>query len=342
MTDSEQADRPLVDWDRFKEHLRSYQEVRAVFTAVELDLFTPLAGRCLGAADVARARGTDERATEVLLDALVALGLVDWSPEGYRAGELARRHLVHDAPDPRVNTVLHHAELWRRWSSLTEVVRTGQPAPKDEAPHARRRWLRSMHDAKRARDPEALFPFSLEGVRRAVDLGGGAGTLSVALARACPAARIVLLDRESTRPVARERIPASLWGDRIRFQAGDLLEMPSYGRDFDLAILSAVLHAYPAPVAARLVERAAACLRPGGRLLVRERILQADHAGPRSAALFSLNMVVVTPGGRVWTAERIQGWMREAGLHGIERHPAEKGEALVGIRSPPGIEGAQG
>ena len=55
---------------------RAFMESRVLLTAVELDVFTPLASRAMNAQDVASALGNDLRGTTTLLDALVGIGLL--------------------------------------------------------------------------------------------------------------------------------------------------------------------------------------------------------------------------------------------------------------------------
>jgi SAM-dependent methyltransferase len=323
------------------EELRSFQEMlrgawptRVVLSAVELDVFTPCTPGPASAVQVAAARSTDPRATEVLLDALAALGLLLKHEGTYRAAPLAARHLSPGAPQPLVGMILHQNVLWNRWSHLTEVVRSGQPAPREaegEAEHEA--FIRAMADHKAGLGLTDLLPVDLEGVRRVVDLGGGPGTLAVALTRALPMVEVVLVDRPETLDIAARLVPADLWGSRIRGLAADLETGDPVGSGYDLAILSAVLHAFGPRTAARVVDHAVRCLAPGGRLVVREQVLEDDRTGPVSAALFSVNMLVGTREGRSYTAREIAGWMEAAGLGGLERHPTERGEAIVGRRA---------
>jgi Dimerisation domain len=107
--------------------LRAFQQSRTVLTALELDLFTHLQGGGT-AGDVARAAGTDERATGMLLNALASLGVVRLHRGGYENTELSRT-FVEGEPGQAREAALHLAFLWRRWSTLTECVRAGTRRP---------------------------------------------------------------------------------------------------------------------------------------------------------------------------------------------------------------------
>ncbi len=322
---------PLRDRDDLRAVLRQPYAARILLSAVELGLFGPCTPGPATAAEVAQACGTEPRATGVVLDALAGLGLLLRGLEGYRAGALAARHLAPHSPEPLHGMVSHYLLQWERWSQLSQVLREGGPLPRTGQPaSAMRDFARAMDDGKAHVPIEALLPIPLEGVRRAVDLGGGPGTMAVALARALPELQVDLVDRAEVLAVARERIPPELWGARVLGVEADLCrwELPR-GR-YDLAILSAVLHGYGEEQAAGLVARAARGLAPGGRLVVRELLVDdPDPDRARDAAVFSVGMLLNTARGRSFTGGEIEGWMREAGLEEPARVPVERGVALV-------------
>jgi hypothetical protein len=102
---------------------RSFMECRVFLSAAELNLFTILTPDPLPAQDVASRIGADTRGLTILLDALSAMGLLDKRGEVYQCSPSDSRFLSADVPDSVLPMVLHMAGLWRRWSSLTSIVR---------------------------------------------------------------------------------------------------------------------------------------------------------------------------------------------------------------------------
>jgi ubiquinone/menaquinone biosynthesis C-methylase UbiE len=187
---------------------------------------------------------------------------------------------------------------------------------------------------------DALLPIPLDKLRRVVDLGGGPGTLAVALARALPGVEVTLVDRPGALAVAEERVPTELWDARVIPRVADLCSDDPLGDGYDLAVLSAVLHAHPAQDAAWMVGKAARSLAPGGRLVIRELLLD-DHDPARAldAAVFSVSLLINTEQGRSFRGDEVLAWMRAAGLVDLEVLPVERGVALVGRK--PGSEGSR-
>ncbi len=120
--------------EELDQRIRAFQESRVLLTAIELDLFEAL-GPGATAADVAHARGTDPRATEMLLNALAALGVVEKRGGVFRNTPETAQHFTRRSPDDIRLAMMHTVHLWETWSTLTDCVRSGttragaRPAP---------------------------------------------------------------------------------------------------------------------------------------------------------------------------------------------------------------------
>jgi predicted O-methyltransferase YrrM len=304
---------PTQPPDDFLQMLQSWRESRIVLTAIELDLFTAV-GDGTTAAGTARRLRTDPRATDILLHALAALGLLEKHGDSFRNGPIAARFLRAGAPDDRRGALGHTAALWQRWSSLTDRVRTGQPAPRgarDEADTAT--FIAAMHANSTQRAPTLLAALELRGVRRVLDVGGGSGGYAIALARALPEARIEVLDQADVVPLAQRYLREAGVADRVTTRVGDL-NADDLGSGYDLVLISAICHMNEPARNADLIRRAARALAPGGRVVVHDHILEPGRTAPAAGALFAVNMLVNTPAGGSYTEAEYTGWMRDAGL----------------------------
>lgn len=99
-----------------------------------------------------------------------------------------------------------------------------------------------------------------------VDLGCGLGMLAVALAELGDGRRTLGIDWDGAKIAAGQQAAVGLAG--VTLQRGDLREQPLYACDF--ITLVDVLHYYEPAVQTQVLQRAAAALRPGGQLLIRE------------------------------------------------------------------------
>ena len=97
---------------------RAFQESRVLLTALELDVFGAL-GDGATAAQLAGKLGTNARATEMLLNALVALDALHKQDGRFRCTPESK------ALGPARVGLLHTVHLWDTWSTLTACVKSG-------------------------------------------------------------------------------------------------------------------------------------------------------------------------------------------------------------------------
>jgi hypothetical protein len=93
--------------------IRAFQESRALLTAVELDLFSAV-GQGATAAEAASRLQTDERATEMLMNALVALEMLQKKDGVFRNTQLATHYFTEGSPENLRLAMMHNAYLWDR------------------------------------------------------------------------------------------------------------------------------------------------------------------------------------------------------------------------------------
>ncbi len=280
---------------------------RIIITANNLQLFDHLT-EPREASTLAALIKADPRATEVLLDALTALRLVRKQNGRYRNASLSAKFLVRGTPHYQGDILRHADNLWQGWSQLDTVVKTGKPASEVAFDH--RAFIMGMHNIADLIAPEVVKVINLQGVDRALDLGGGPGTYALEMRRQ-GATRVTHFDLPATSAIARKMVKqAGL--DGIVFRSGDVLT-DELGEGYDLILLSQFIHAFSAEQTLRVFQKACRALTPGGRIVVQEFPLNPSHTSPTQGALFSVNMLVNTAGGRCYPAQEIRTLLKQAG-----------------------------
>ncbi len=324
---------PIRRRDDLEELSRAWQASRVLLTGVELDLFSRTV-RPVTPAEAAADLGTAPRHTARLMAALAALGLLERRGERFINTPVADTHLVPGRPG-YLGGLRHRAHMFLAWSRLTDVVRAGRPARLLDDPPPLQDWtvdfIAAMQQFGGRRAPAVCDLLPLEGVRRILDVGGGSGAFTAELARRCPEAEIVFFDRPEVIPLARHYLQEAGVAERVRFAAGDFLA-DDLGREFDLALLSHVLHSNGPAQMRDLLRRTAAALRPGGVAAIHEFLVDDGRCSPPGAALFALNMLVHTEQGDTFTEAELRGWLAEAGFAEIVRHDTGLESDLVVAR----------
>jgi len=305
--------------DRLDQMIRGYMPSRCLLTALELDIFTA-AGDGANAEQIGTRVDANARAVGMLLHALVALGLLSKSGDDYRNTPESARFLVQGSKNSHRNGLLHTANMWHRWSTLTDAVRGGTriPIDRDATPEWTRNFISGMQRHAKDRAPHVVRALGTAGVRRILDLGGGSGAYSIAFAKAYPDVQCEILDVPEVLPLTAEYVSQAGVSSRVRLRAGDMLR-DDFGSGYDIIMLNAICHMFSEEQNRDIFHRAHQALVPNGRLAVQDFILNPDKTGPQHAALFSLNMLVATEAGATYSEPEYTQWMKAAGFSEVCR-----------------------
>jgi len=306
--------------DDLNETIRAFMPSRALLTALELNIFSALAAAS-SAEQVAQKIHADPRSTEMLFNALVSLKLLEKKNGLFSNTPVSARFFTDASPDNARPALLHTANLWHRWSTLTDAVRAGTSVvtrTRDEAGVAS--FIAAMDRNAKERAAAVVKAVASQAIHRMLDLGGGSGAYSIAFARAIPVLHSEILDVAQVVPLTQENIRKAGLTDRISTRVGDMLTSP-LGENYDLILVSAICHMFSPEENRALFLRARKALAPAGRLVVQDFILDPGKTSPRFATLFSLNMLVGTRAGSSYSESEYTSWLREAGFSSIRRVP---------------------
>lgn len=307
--------------DDLNHSIRGFQESRAILTALELDLFTAV-GTGATAAEAAAKIAANPRATEMLMNALVALRLLAKQDGVFLNTPVTARYFVAGSPDFCQPSLLHTAHLWSNWSTLTEAVRAGTSVTYREIAERGEEWteafIAAMHRNASERAPLVVKAVGAEGIKRMLDVGGGSGAYSIAFARASETLHSEIVDLGTVLTIAQRHIGEAGLTGRIRTRAGDLRK-DQFGEGYDLVFMSAICHMLSPLENRDLLKRCCQALGPQGRLVVQDFVLEADKTAPKFAALFALNMLVGTESGSSYSEDEYTAWFQEAGFTKVRR-----------------------
>ncbi len=288
-----------------------FRASRVIMTANNFAVFEHLQ-RPITANEVARIVGIDPRATEILFDALSALGLLRKTGNKYRNSDLAKQFLVKGSPLYQGDMLRHSDTLWKSWSGLDEVVRSGLPNRSGGRDHDS--FIRAMHNNAVFRATDVIKAIDLRGVKKALDLGGGPGTYSMALARKGIA--VTLFDLPNTLEIAREIVTEAKIGN-IEFLSGDF-HTDSIGTGYDLVFISQIFHSFSDEDNLAILAKSRDAMNPKGKIAIHEFFLERNRAFPVPGALFSINMLVNTTGGRGYTPQEMKVWLTKTSFRGVK------------------------
>ncbi|MGD0089222.1 MAG: methyltransferase [Planctomycetota bacterium] len=297
--------------------MTAYQPACVLGAAVELDVFGVLGQEALAAPELARRLHTDARGTAALLDALAALELLSKESGGYRLPQELAPVLTESSPQSFVPMLRHQMNCLRGWSELAQIVQQGRPAERrpsiQGAAADRAAFIQAMDNVSAPVAPELVARLQPLQFAHLLDVGGASGTWTLAFLRAVPGARATLFDLPDAIPHAARRMAQAGCSGRVTLVAGDFYADPlPAGADF--AWVSAIAHQNSRAQNRALFAKVQAALVAGGRIVIRDMVMEPSRTAPRAGALFAINMLVHTPGGGTFTLAELDEDLRQAGF----------------------------
>ena len=296
--------RPRFTRQQILDLMNGFRSACVIGAAAELDVWTVLAEHSLTAAQMAERLGCDLRAAGMLLDAVAALDLLEKRQERYSVPLELRGWLVEGDPQSVLPMLRHAANLVRGWSHLAWTVKAGVPAPRQAsirgAAADRESFIAAMHAISGPMAEDLVAQLGPPQFRHLLDVGGASGTWTLAFLRTVPNATATIFDLPDAIEQARQRLAGTEFERRVTLVAGDfyLDELPA-GADF--AWVSAICHQHSRRHNRDLFAKVYRALASGGRIAIRDVVMEPDRVGPREGALFAINMLVNTDSGGTFT-----------------------------------------
>lgn len=287
--------------DKIVELIEAFRRSKTMFAAVELGIFEGT-------------RPADCKELPRLLDACVALGLLEKRAETYVNTPESDKYLRSDSPDSLTGYIHYSNEaLYPMWAHLEDAVREGKPrwnqtfgveggifAGYFRTDETKRDFLNGMHGFGRISSPAVAAAFDLSRFHRLIDLGGASGHLGEAVRERYPQMQAQVFDL----PEVAQLYPGAI--------AGDFFTDPL--PPADLYSVGRILHDWSDEKIHRLLDRIYAALPNGGGLLVAEKLLEPGYV---SAHMQSLNMLIGAEG-RERSAVEYVALLRAAGFSKVE------------------------
>jgi hypothetical protein len=311
----------IRDGEQILKMMMAYQVPCLLAAAADLDLFEKLAPAPRTAAEVATTAGCDLRAVTILLDALAAVRVIVKQDEQYSISPELAPFLGEAFPQSVMAVLRHQANCLRRWSRLPWTVHSGKPeypGPSIRGEDAdKASFIEAMHVVSRDVADKLVQEINPGGVRCVLDLGGASGSWTWAWLKAEPQSRAIIFDLPHVIPMARECFATSPFADRVELCAGDFYtdDLP---KGADLAWVSAIIHQNSPDQNRTLYRRIAAALEPQGWIYIRDIVMEPSRTAPVAGALFSVNMLSATEGGKSYCWTEIQEDLQSAGFADVQ------------------------
>lgn len=317
---------PVVDdtlvWDAW---LAMYK-VPALSVALELDIFESLDAQPDTPDGLAVRRDFDARGLRALLPMLMQLGFLVQHDGVYQLSEAGRQYMLKDSPFcwnglfKRLSaTMVAHKLLCETINKERARAAKTRPADGWESGHVDMPLARDVtafmhsHSAPAAYGMARTCDFS--GIRKVLDVGGGSGVFSIAIAGTRPDIYCSIMELPTICELAQQYIEEAGVTSQVDTLTVDMFRQP-WPLGFDAHFFSNVFHDWSIETCIELAKKSYAALPPGGVILLHEMLLDDGAAAPAPAVAFSLLMAMGTMG-QQFTLAQLREILESAGFRDV-------------------------
>jgi len=325
------AARTVVTPDRIFEIAQGFMASKHLFAASELGVFEALGEGPVDLDGLAARTGLTRRTARIAADAMVAIGLMEVRGGRYANTPVAAMFLSGATPaDLRPLLRFWDRLSYPAWDDLAGALGRGRPAREifeiddDLVPVMSAGIAAATAAACRALPAVAGLPTA----SRVLDIGGGTGSWSIALAAADPALTATVLELADVARVAGEQLRAAGYTDRINVRVGDVLadDLPS---GFNAFLLANLVHYFTPETNQSILRRIRAAAKTGSRLLIADFWTDPTHTQPLAAALMAGEFAIHVNDGDVYSVAEGASWLAATGWRATGHTPLAGPISLV-------------
>lgn len=299
----------------------NYWNSAVLRASVKLGIFDILEKQPINLDELSQSLGSNQRFTEAFLASCVALNLLQKDDEVYQNTEETSEFLVSGKAKYIGDHILHITNSWYTWGNLDQLVREGRTELPFENGFvdANTYWTEYMNGqharAIAGQSDHLVHSVDLSNKHKLLDLGGGAGSYSIALCAANPELKVVLVEQKEPLEIARPLITENGLQDRIQLLEGDFNTI-TLESDYDVVLISGVVCTKSAAECRSLFRRAYNALLPNGLVIVQDFMqISRDAQQQFLDTMMDLYLkIAFDPGASDRQGDEVQSWLDEVGF----------------------------
>ncbi len=307
-----------------------FMAAKHLFAANDLGVFEALGDGPATLDALAARTGLTVRAARISADAMVALGLLERDGDRYHNGGAAAAFLSGRGP----GDLRPFLRFWDRvsypvWEGLADALARGPAKEIFALDDELQQVISEGIEAVLAGPARALGgAVDLSAHRRLLDIGGGTGSWTIAVAQSYPHLHATVLELPTVAELARARIADAGLDDRIEAVAGNAIEeeLPS---GYDVFLVANLVHYFSPEQNRELLTRIRRVAEPGARLLLADFWTDPTHTQPVHAALMAGEFAVHLHNGDVYSVDEIADWLASTGWRFVQHAPLAGPQSLV-------------
>ncbi|SVC04894.1 uncharacterized protein METZ01_LOCUS257748 [marine metagenome] len=324
----------MLSYKNIIKKIEQLEEANILISALEFNIFSVLKNKPLSSRQIASITKTNFEATELLLNALAAMGALYKIKNHYKNTPVTYKYFCKASPDFKKGTVMLKADGRGEFEKLSKVIQKGRDIKEFEGeddPKFRRLFTFAMHERSQLYAKKLANIVTKKKVGKLIDLGCGPGSYSVEILKKDKTATATLMDRATALKVGCELYKNQAVYKRLKFVCCDLFN-DEFGEGYDTVLLSNVLHIYSHRENKSLFKKINKALISGGRFIIFDLFLKDSKIEPYDAALFAITMILYTKTGKSYSFGEIDSLLKKEGFTRLKKINIGYGSSVIEAR----------
>lgn len=321
---------PTVPPDDIMRIASGFMAAKHLFVASELGLFEALADAPADLDALAARTGLTRRAARISADAMVALGILRREGDSYLNTPASALYLTGRTPaDLRPFLRFWDQISYPTWTGLSRALTTGPASEVTELSAELAEIASAGIEAVLAGPAGALAQtVDLSGHSRLLDLGGGTGSWSLAIAGSNAGLHCMVAELATVAGIARRRIEAAGREEQVEAITCDVLTDP-LPSGYDAFLVANLVHYFDEDENRQLLTRIRAVAPDSAVLLLADFWTDPTHTEPVHAALMAGEFAAHLEHGDVYSVDEARSWLEATGWRLVEHRQLAGPQSLV-------------
>jgi ubiquinone/menaquinone biosynthesis C-methylase UbiE len=297
-----------------------------LFAVLKLGIFSAIVKGATSVNDVALATKCSPRGVKVVLNCLVAMGLLEKENEIYGLNDFSRKYFLPSSENYVGEVFSYCDQLLRLWLTFPEAVRTGRPSLSiftgEESERLNINIVEALFQVHKVSawtlvdvlKNDASILAGQNTVMRVLDVAAGSAVWSIPFTLKFKQLQVAAIDFAPVLEVAKRYTRQFGVENRYRFIDADIREIEFEPDAFDAALLGHICHSEGAKGSQRLIAKCFRALKKNGSVLIMDYIPDEEKKSELLPLLVAVNALLGTEEGDTFTFSEYRQWLLSAGF----------------------------
>lgn len=296
----------------------AFMQSKILLVANKLNVFEVIGDEEINSMNIANKLNLKEEYCTVLLNSLASIGLLCKKGDLYSNSNDVKEFLIKGSSNYLGDLLLFQENEWISWQYLYETISTGSSKGSDfnikMEDEELKTYIKAMDESGRYSSKIIPHMVDLKGKTSFLDLGCGSGIFGKSFSEYYPKLKIDFLDYPEVIELTKRYLKDY---EKYNYISTDYHNY-NVTKKYDCIFCSHNIHQNSAQENIELFKKVYKALNKDGFFVIHDFIVDETEINPSFSAIFSVNMILQSDGGKTYSIKELKSWLEECGFVNVE------------------------